>query len=88
MNNATMCLSLHNMSTTEVDAVIIHQFGHALGLGHALMKREEWQSLEQHVHVDKMMESFGIEDQEKFLKHWTGKNIEGSNYDTESVMGY
>ena len=70
------------MSDEDIKATIIHQFGHALGLGHALMKPNEWKDLKPNC--------VNIEDVENFEVQWTGKKLKKSivNYDKESVMRY
>ena len=77
-----MVLNFSNMSDEEdIKATIIHQFGHALGLGHSLMEPSEWKYLKPCVNV---------EDVENFEVEWTGKKLKKSivNYDKESVMRY
>ena len=72
--------------------MVIHQFGHALGLGHALMKPNEWKSIKEYVDVLKMGMACHVENDEKaFMRQWTGTGVRTSvevNYDEKSVMQY
>ena len=78
------------MNDDETKATVIHQFGHALGVGHALMKPKDWKALKPYVHLDSMMKSHGVSSERDFQIEWTGKKLKLSvvNYDEESVMGY
>jgi hypothetical protein len=81
------------MNITEIVATVIHQFGHALGLGHALMKPRDWESIKNHVDVEKMgIESCDEYDESAFAVHWTGIGLRSEgvivNYDDKSVMRY
>ena len=78
------------MSDDETKATVLHQFGHALGLGHALMGPKDWRALKPYVHTDSMMKSCGASKEKDFEVLWTGKKLKESvvNYDKESVMGY
>ena len=85
-----MSLNFANMSPREIKATIIHQFGHALGLGHALMKPHNWEAIKNFVDVEVMMRSYGVSCPADFETEWTGKNLSEDvvNYDEESVMEY
>ncbi len=85
----TMVLNFSNMKDDEIIATIVHQFGHALGLGHALMKPEDWHVLRKYVDQREMMECYGSPTMEDFEVQWTGKGLkEMVNYDEGSVMQY
>ena len=85
-----MVLNFSNMNSEEIKATIAHQFGHALGLGHALMRPEKWEGLKPYLNVDKMMEHHGSPSLEDFEVIWTGKGMKRDdvNYDDESIMRY
>ena len=71
--------------------MVIHQFGHALGLGHALMKPREWESIKEYVDVRKMGMACHDEDEKAFMQQWTGMGVKTRvevNYDEKSVMQY
>lgn len=84
-----MVLNLSDMTPQEIDATIIHQFGHALGLGHALIKKEEWDVLEEYVNAGEIKGSFGLPVEQDFEMLWTGVGAKAAcNYDGNSVMSY
>ena len=91
-NKATMSLNFRNMNKQEIRAMVIHQFGHALGLGHALMRPEDWADIEEYVDVEKMARDSHDEDRKDvFESEWTGKQLGADvllNYDEKSVMQY
>ena len=78
------------MNDDETKATVLHQFGHALGLGHALMEPKDWKALKPYVHIDSMMKSYCVSKMKDFKVQWTGNNLKQRvvNYDEESVMGY
>ena len=86
----TMEFNFAFMSDDEIRANIVHQFGHALGLGHSLMPPDEWDLFKEYVNVDAMMEAYGSSDVADFEVQWTGKSLDtrSVNYDEESVMQY
>jgi hypothetical protein len=89
----TMSLNFQNMNKQEIKATVVHQFGHALGLGHALMKPDEWLRVQDYVDVRRMAKESHYEYGEGvFARHWTGMGLmdEGVmvNYDEKSVMRY
>ena len=86
----TMILNFSNMNSEMIKATILHQFGHALGLGHALMKPEVWEWLRPHVNLTAMMAFYGSPSLEAFEVQWTGKGLSGDvvNYDEGSIMQY
>ena len=82
-----------DMKYDDIMPVIIHQFGHALGFGHVLMKQSEWDILKANNFVDSksMMRSYRVDDVDKFEVQWTGKGIPESDYnsdDDKSVMQF
>ena len=90
LSEPTMGLNFANMSQKEIKMTIIHQFGHALGLGHALMKPQYWEAIKKFVDVNVMMRSYGVNSLADFETQWTGNGLGENevNYDEESVMGY
>ena len=87
-NKPSMVLNFRTMNEDEVKTTVLHQFGHALGLGHALMKPEDWIVLKPHLKTEEMMSSYGSPNMDMFEVQWTGKNINKKfvNYDSESIM--
>jgi hypothetical protein len=82
-----MRLNFSNMSDEEIKATIVHQFGHALGLGHTMMKPDVWEELKPYCDLKLMNTKSNVEEYE-FA--WTGKRLEDGevNYDEKSVMEY
>ena len=85
-----MVLNFSNMNSKRIKATILHQFGHALGLGHALMTPEDWKELKPHVDLREMMDFYGSPTREAFEVQWTGKGLSEDvvNYDKGSIMQY
>ena len=83
-----MVLNFNNMNDSEIMATVIHQFGHALGLGHALMEPEHWNTLKSYVHLPTMMSDCGASSEEDLEDQWTGKKQKSRNvnYDEDSIM--
>lgn len=86
----TMVLDFSNMSAREIMGTVIHQFGHALGLGHALMKPDDWKALQPYVNVHTMKSTCGALNEEDLEDQWTGKKQKRStvNYDEDSIMKF
>lgn len=86
-----MVLDFTGMSDKEIQATVVHQFGHALGLGHTLMSTSDWNLVKEYIDVGKMMENYGLKSRDDFEVQWTGHNkqLQGIvNFDGESVMSY
>ena len=84
----SLVFNFNGMSDTMIKATIIHQFGHALGLGHALMEPKDWQVLQGLINQDEMRISYSVQTQNDFEVQWTGKGVVGAHYDRDSVMQY
>ena len=81
----TMVFNFNNMSGEEIKATVIHQFGHALGLGHALMRFDDWSNLKPNVDMQAMMRICGALNEEHLEDVLTGDDV---NHDMKSVMVY
>jgi hypothetical protein len=81
----TMNLNFSTMSDEEIKTTIIHQFGHALGLGHALIKPDDWKVLRFYLNMGTLKARSCVDDSKV---EWTGKGLEADvvNYDEKSVM--
>lgn len=84
----TMVLCFKDMDDIQIKATIIHQFGHALGLGHVPMKSGDWDVVKNFADVQKMMRSYGLQSVQDFEMQWMGKGKKDVNDDPESVMQY
>ncbi len=83
-----MFLDLSHMGATEIKATIVHQFGHALGLGHALMTKNDWEVLKICVYPSNIKGSLGLQGDEDFLTQWIGERVSNVSHDKASVMLY
>ena len=68
----TMVLNFSGMNDKEIKATIAHQFGHALGLGHVLIKPEDWNDIKPYLNIEEMMKSLGIQKEEDLDVELTG----------------
>ena len=86
----TMLLNFGCMSGEEIKGTVVHQFGHALGLGHALMRPEDWEVLKEYLDLHQILSFYFSPSIDKFEVQWTGKgrDPESVNYDERSVMAY
>ena len=82
----TMFLDLSDMTSKQVDTTIMHQFGHALGLGHALLKKEDWDVLKDYVDGAKIRQCLCLPDEQDFEMQWTGHDCHHPHHDIQSVM--
>lgn len=89
-SHPTMVLNFSNMNSGEIKATIAHQFGHALGMGHTLMRQDKWEGLKPYLKVEEMMRHHGSDSLEDFEVLWTGKGMNNDeiNFDEKSVMRY
>ena len=84
----TLVFNFEGMSGKMIRATIIHQFGHALGLGHTLMKPGDWDILKKFVDQDAMKRCYDLENLGDFEVQWTGRGMTEPHYDDDSVMQY
>ena len=84
-----MFFDFTNMTHNEIDATILHNFGHALGLGHALMTSRDWAHLKKYVDPKKMVKSLNLSQEAELQSLWTGEGAKMPiNYDPQSIMRY
>ena len=97
-NKATMQLSLTNAWSDGLKKhYIIHEFGHALGLGHEHQRSKFWQSLHPYVNLDKMKQDPDVGGDENFHINWAEEATgyytsdageDSGEYDPQSIMHY
>ena len=81
-----MNLNFSGMMDEQIKATIIHQFGHALGLGHALTKPDDWNSLKKRLHSKKLkwiVDEFHLNSESDSITC-----NEASRYDDNSIMKF
>ena len=95
----TMVLSLRGHPQSAQRSLVIHEFGHALGLEHEHQRSDFWKVVGEYFDKDKMMEDPRVakgsvsEAKASFERDWFAMkpNPEGalqSEYDPESIMHY
>ena len=94
----TMVLSLNGHPMSVQRSLVIHEFGHALGLEHEHQRSDFWDILQKFFDLDKMMkdprfQSYKSEDKRKaaFGRDWFRKSDSKgliSEYDPQSIMHY
>ena len=88
-----MWLDLHSDAVDDVykKCVVIHEFGHALGLGHEHQRSDFWKLIKPHVDVVSMKADLNISD-DYFDKNWGKEKAFGkgkaTEYDPLSIMHY
>ena len=86
-NEATMWLDLHSGGVGDdyKKHIVIHEFGHALGLGHEHQRSYFWKLIKPFVNVTKMKKYVNMTDWDSDSQFKTGKC---APYDPNSVMHY
>ena len=90
--DATMWLCLDSENDEYKKHLVIHEFGHALGLGHEHQRSDFWKHIKPYVDKEKMKADLGISDA-RFERDW-GKDKDSKTgtctpeYDPKSVMHY
>ena len=81
-----MNLNFNGMMDRQIKATILHQFGHALGLGHALTKPDDWKYLKEQFDAKKLngiVDEFHLNSEsDSVTYHKT------SRYDENSIMKF
>ena len=69
--------------------IVIHEFGHALGLGHEHQRSNFWNLIKPYVDIARMKKDLGASDK-GFKAYWDSDPQTGicTNYDPQSIMHY
>ena len=90
LEKPTMVLSLRAHSPDIQRSLVIHEFGHALGLEHKHQRSDFWDVLEKHFDLGSIKEDKRLAQ----LKDWsrlkgnTHLDVARSDYDPNSIMHY
>ena len=92
-DEATMWLDLHSgeVGDNYKRHIVIHEFGHALGLGHEHQRSDFWKLIKPYVNITKMKKDLKVTD-EGFKTNWDSdpqfKTGKCTPYDPNSIMHY
>ena len=88
----TMQLNLGGYSPNIQESLVIHSFGHALGLENEHQRSDFWNVLEDHLDIDRMAKDlhYGGSEEGKatFTKNWLRKENEPGEYSVNSLSEY
>ena len=95
-NQPTMWLDLHSncgLDDKYKKHLVIHEFGHALGLGHEHQRSDFWKSIKLYVDITEMKKDLGLTNYpEAFKIDWDSdsqfKTGKCTAYDPYSIMHY
>ena len=100
-NEPTMVLNLKGKSPSLQRSLVIHEFGHALGLEHEHQRSDFWEVVGKYLDLDKMMTDLDqdlTQDSKSetagFEANWQKKisdseeDVSQSTYDPDSIMHY
>ena len=86
----TMCLNLRNGSDDYKRYVVMHEFGHALGLEHEHQRPDFWDAIRNYISIDKMERDKDLQGNCQWLENMKLKSndLKCSSYDADSIMHY
>ena len=95
-NEPTMVLSLKGFTKTQQKSIVIHEFGHALGLEHEHQRSDFWDVVGEFFDQDKMMKDPRVNRPSQsgsasgFNRDWSAdlQWVGDGEYDPDSIMHY
>ena len=88
-----MWLDLHTGGVTDIykKHIVVHEFGHILGLTHEHQRSDFWKHVGLYIDTDKMKKDLKVSDAEFGLDwladHWN-VGEDATDYDPRSIMHY
>ena len=90
LKKPTMQLNLGGHSPDLQESVVVHQFGHALGLEHEHQRSDFWDVVGKHLDIEVMKEDPKV--RSAFEKQWAQAGEQSGfslcEYDPDSIMHY
>ena len=83
-----MTLDLRKLDDYHIQATILHEFGHALGLAHEHQQPEFWNVMERFLHVPGMLGCSQFESEPEFRAQCLELREGKGDYDAKSIMHY
>ena len=86
----TLTLDLRGLKPLEMQATILHEFGHVYGLGHEHQHHDYWNVMRKFLDLEAMWNCSHIKDKEDFLRQFTEYRSEWlwTEADFTSIMFY
>ena len=91
LDDPTMVLNLRDCTDDyHKESTILHEFGHALGLGHEHQHPVYLKVMEKFIDIDATMDCYGIEKPSFYRDQYGELNyeLEKTDYDAHSIMHY
>ena len=91
LDDPTLVLKLNDMDYYNIRATIVHEFGHALGLGHEHQHPDYWKSIKKFLSVKNMKADLKVTYEDlsyQWANNHLNQGVTKSDYDEDSIMHY